>query len=222
MSIMSIFSRKAPQIGEIRFDAVLEGATSKSVTVTEYPVEFGANVNDHAFNNPNRYVLSGLISNSPLGFDITDAALLGTGLLSSAVGGITGAVIGGVAAYALAGSDQTRAATAWAQLTALMNSKQKFSLQTPHEILEDMQIIRLDERTVPENEDGLAFIAELRQQITVRTQMVEAGVESQSQLRQGDRSYNQAAPNQQTGQQSVVEMSGQSAVEAQSKISEMR
>jgi hypothetical protein len=54
-------------------------------------------------------------------------------------------------------------------------------LDTGKEIMRDMMIIRLDERTLPENEDGLVFIAELQQVRIVRSK-VGRGVTSADQL----------------------------------------
>lgn len=67
---MSIFSKTLPMLGPIEFDAKLEGATSKSVQLTEFPVEFGTNGIDHARLRPDRYLLTGAVSNTPLGLSL--------------------------------------------------------------------------------------------------------------------------------------------------------
>jgi hypothetical protein len=103
MSLMSIFAKNLPKIGPLEFDAKLEGITSKSVVLTQYPVEFGANVNDHAILMPNRYLLTGAVSNSPLGLGLGDIGMMGAGALATAVGGIGGAAISAVSAYLLSG-----------------------------------------------------------------------------------------------------------------------
>ncbi|WP_394546123.1 phage baseplate protein [Pseudomonas fluorescens] len=199
---MSIFSKTLPKIGSLEFDAKLEGITSKSITLTQYPVEFGANTNDHAILMPNRYLLTGAVSNSPLGLGLDDIGMMGAGAIATAVGGIGGAAISAVSAYLLSSSDETRASTAWAALTALMESRGRFDLDTGKEIMRDMMITRLDERTRPENEDGLVFIAELQQVRIVKSQ-IGRGVTSADQLMKNDTVSTQGAPMVTTGDAAV-------------------
>ncbi|AYG07760.1 hypothetical protein D7M10_11950 [Pseudomonas fluorescens] len=202
MSLMSIFTKTLPKIGPLEFDAKLEGITSKAITLTQYPVEFGANTNDHAILMPNRYLLTGAVSNSPLGLGLDDIGMMGAGALATVVGGVGGAAISAVSAYLLSGSDDTRASTAWASLTAIMEARAKFDLDTGKEIMRDMMIIRLDERTRPENEDGLVFIAEL-QQVRIVKSLLGRGVNSADQLMQNDTVSTQGAPMVTTGDAAV-------------------
>lgn len=194
MSILTIFSRKAPSIGGIQFDATMKTATRKSVTLTEYPVEFGANVNNHRILNPNRHIIYGSISNTKLGFDLNDVGYLGAGLLGSAVGGVAGGLIGGISAYLLAGSEETRSAAAWEALSGLLVSGEPFDVDDGHGTLYNMVLESLEKEQNPTNEDGLEFVAELRQLKTVYTQLIQTTIQSRSQLDDGDSISNQAAP----------------------------
>ena len=196
MSMMSIFSKTLPALGIIEFDAKLEGSTSKAVYLTQFPVEFGANVNDHAIVLPDRYRLTGAISNRPLGLGLSDIGMMGAGAVASAVGGVAGAAISSVSAYLLSGSEETRASTAWRALSALMKTRAPIELITEFETLQDMVIVRLDQRTTPENEDGLVFIAELQQVRVIGTEMQRPGrgVTSAEQLLQNDPVTTQGAP----------------------------
>lgn len=196
--VMSIFSKTLPMLGPIEFDAKLEGATSKAVQLTEFPVEFGTNGNDHARLLPDRYLLTGAVSNTPLGIGLDDLGMMGVGAISSAIGGVTGAAISTVSAYLLSGSEATRAATAWAALTALLQSRARFDLVTEYETLKNMVLIRLDQRTRPDDEDGLVFVAEL-QQVRVISSQVTRGVTSADQLLQNDPVATQGAPMVSTG-----------------------
>ena len=205
MSLMSIFTKTLPKIGPLEFDAKLEGITSKAISLTQYPVEFGANTNDHAILLPNRYLLTGAVSNSPLGLGLDDIGMMGAGALATVVGGVGGAAISAVSAYLLSGGDDTRASTAWASLTAIMEARGRFDLDTGKEIMRDMVIVRLDERTRPENEDGLVFIAELQQVRIVRS-TVGRGVTSADQLMQNDTVSTQGAPMVSTGDAAVEVM----------------
>lgn len=196
--VMSIFSKTLPMLGPIEFDAKLEGATSKAVQLTEFPVEFGTNGNDHARLLPDRYLLTGAVSNTPLGIGLDDLGMMGVGAISSAIGGVAGAAISTVSAYLLSGSEATRAATAWAALTALLQSRARFDLVTEYETLKNMVLIRLDQRTRPEDEDGLVFVAEL-QQVRVISSQVTRGVTSADQLLQNDPVATQGASMISTG-----------------------
>ncbi|ROM84116.1 hypothetical protein BK655_12240 [Pseudomonas brassicacearum] len=205
MSLMSIFTKTLPKIGPLEFDAKLEGITSKAISLTQYPVEFGANTNDHAILLPNRYLLTGAVSNSPLGLGLDDIGMMGAGALATVAGGVGGAAISAVSAYLLSGGDDTRASTAWASLTALLEARARFDLDTGKEIMRDMLLVRLDERTRPENEDGLVFIAELQQVRIVRSS-VGRGVTSADQLMQNDTVSTQGAPMVSTGDAAVEVM----------------
>lgn len=196
--VMSIFSKTLPMLGPIEFDAKLEGATSKAVQLTEFPMEFGTNGNDHARLLPDRYLLTGAVSNTPLGIGLDDLGMMGVGAISSAIGGVAGAAISTVSAYLLSGSEATRAATAWAALTALLQSRARFDLVTEYETLKNMVLIRLDQRTRPDDEDGLVFVAELRQ-VRVISSQVTRGVTSADQLLQNDPVATQGAPMVSTG-----------------------
>ena len=199
--LMSIFSKTLPAIGDIQFDAKLEGLTSKAVLLTQYPVEFGANVNDHAILLPDRYLLTGAVSNTPLGFGLDDLGMMGVGAAATAVGGLAGAAItyagalinNEVSAYLLAGEKGTRSQVAWKALSDLMTLRKPFDLVTEFETLRDMVLIRLDQRTRPEDEDGLIFVAEMQKVRLIRSQ-VGRGVESASRLRQNDPVATQGAP----------------------------
>ncbi len=191
--VMSIFSKTVPAIESIEFDAKLEGATSKAVQLTQYPVEFGANVNDHAILLPDRYLLTGAVSNSPLGLGLNDIGMMGAGAAATAIGGLAGAAISTVSAYLLSGSEATRAETAWASLTDLLQSRTVFDLVTELETLPDMVLIRLDQRTRPEDEDGLIFVAELQKVRIIKSQ-VSRGVQTPEQLLQNDPVATQGAP----------------------------
>jgi len=199
MSLLSIFQRARPSIGNLEFDVELENITSKSITLTEYPVEFGANVNDHRILNPARFIMTGAVSNTPLGFGLDDAGLIGAGVLGSAIGGAAGGLVGGAAAYLLAGDDTTRASAAWAALSELLTTAEPFDISSGLEVLTDMMLIRLDTRRDPENEGGLIFIAEMRQVNLVYTRLINTGVKSTAQLPEDDTATRQAAPMVQRG-----------------------
>ena len=99
-----------------------------------------------------------------------------------------------------------------------MNTGEPFTVQTGLELLDNMVITRLDTRKTPQNEDGLEFIAELRELIVVYTQLVKTTVESAAQLPEGDRAKTQAAPEQQQGQVSSTQATGSVYLERQKQL----
>jgi hypothetical protein len=200
--VMSIFSKTLPALGIIEFDAKLEGVTSKAVQLTQFPVEFGANVNDHAILLPDRYLLTGAVSNTPLGIGLDDIGMMGAGAVSTAIGGVAGSAISAVSAYLLSGSEETRAATAWRALSAMLKTRAPIELVTEYETMQEMILIRLDQRTRPEDEDGLIFVAEL-QEIRRVSSRVTRGVTSADQLQQNDPVATQGAPMAYMGSTSV-------------------
>ena len=204
MNTMSIYSKTLPSLGEISFDAKLEGSTDKAVYLTQFPVEFGANMNDHAILLPNRYILIGAVSNSPLGLGLGDSGMMGVrpGDVAQAVGGIAGAAITTISAYLLAGSSKTRAMAAWEALTGILEARAKFDLDTGLEIMKDMMLVRLAQRTRPEDEDGLVFVAEL-QQVRIVHSKIGQGVKSADQLMKNDIVATQGAPMVHLGEVSV-------------------
>lgn len=209
MSIVSLFNSTAPSLGGVSFDAVLESSTEKSITLTQYPVEFGANINEHRILNPDRYYLVGAVSNNPLGFGLDDIANIGVGAAGTIIGGVAGAAVSAVGsiltASFLSGSSATRSASAWELLSNLMHAGEPFDVVSGLETLRDMLVINISQRTVPDSEQGLIFIAELRQVQIVFTQLVQTGVASSGQLSKTDRSATQAAPSIEKGQVTVQE-----------------
>jgi len=214
MSLVTLFTRRDPTLGYgemvVQFDAVMEQIVTKAVHVTEFPLEFGANASDHRIVLPTRYTLIGAISNNPIriGWDSDpNMAIGGTAVqgILGAIGGRAGAVLsragGAVSAAFLAGSSGTRSSNAWALLSELMRAGEPFEVQVGDENLPDMVITRLDRRRLPENENGLEFIAELRQLQIVHTQTVASSpIESVNQLRAGDPVRTLGAPVESRGQ----------------------
>lgn len=67
MALENLFIRSKKFIGGIQLDAVLSEAHESSATVTEAPVEFGADVSDHIILEPKRLTMVVEVSDNPLG-----------------------------------------------------------------------------------------------------------------------------------------------------------
>lgn len=182
MSIINIFTKRAPTIAGYSFDAVLEDTFEATVNLTSYPVESGVRVTDHRILQPFKWSLTGSISNNPVKTQITD--FIG-GALSNLTDNPIVATVAGLSAGWLAGSDETRASTTLTFLIELMQAGEPFTIDAGDITLNNMVITRLSRTKEPRNENGLEFVAELQELITL-DRIAQAGEPSQDQLREGD------------------------------------
>lgn len=182
MSIINIFTRKAPTIAGYAFDAVLEDTLEASVSITTFPIESGVRVADHRIFNPFKWTMTGAISNNPVKVQLTD--FLG-GALSNLTDNPIVSTVAGLSAGFLAGSDETRASTTLDFLVWLMSSYDPFDIDAGDILLKNMAITRLSRTKEPRNEGGLEFVVEMQEVIELHR--LAAGDERWSyQLRKDD------------------------------------
>lgn len=182
MSIVNIFTRKAPTIAGYAFDAVLEDTFEASVSITTFPIESGVRVADHRIFNPFKWTMTGAISNNPVKVQLTD--FLG-GALSNLTDNPIVSTVAGLSAGWLAGSDETRASTTLDFLIWLMSSYDPFDIDAGDILLKNMAITRISRTKEPRNEGGLEFIVEMQEVIELHR--IAAGDERWSyQLRKDD------------------------------------
>lgn len=202
MSIVNLFTKQAPRIEVYQFDAVLEDTLDVSVEWTVYPVESGVNVNDHRIIQPVRWTMTGAVSNNPLKVQITDFL---AGGLSNLTDNPYVASVAGLDAGFLAGSNETRASTTLEFLINLMHAGKPFSIDAGDIQLQNMVISRIGRTKDISNEQGLIFVCELQELITLdRLQNLTQPV--QSQLRDGDPAKSGLAGVVQKGQQIVKDV----------------
>lgn len=182
MSIINIFTKQAPTLAGYSFDAVLEDNFEASVEWTGYPVESGVNVNDHRIIQPVKWTLTGAVSNNPLKVQLTDFL---AGGLSNLTNNPYVATVAGLAAGFLAGSNQTRSSTTLEFLINLMVAGEPFDVDAGDIQIKNMVISRIGRTKNPENEQGLLFVAEMQELITLDRIPV-SGEPSQAVLRDGD------------------------------------
>lgn len=183
MGIVNLFTKQAPTIAGYSFDAVLEDTFEATVEVTTYAIESGVRVSDHRILQPFKWSLVGAVSNNPLSVQLTD--FLG-GALSNLTNNPLVSSIAGLSAGFLAGSDETRASTTLQFLITLMQGGDPFDIDAGDIILRNMVITRLSRTKDPSNENGLIFIADLQELITLDRLSV-VGPPAPSQLRDGDK-----------------------------------
>ena len=73
MSLITLFSHKpqrllgpAAEDGGLPLDAVLTESIEHNSKVTEFPIEIGADINDHVIAEPEVYVMTGIVSDTPI------------------------------------------------------------------------------------------------------------------------------------------------------------
>lgn len=164
MSLINLLVKRGPQLGSLQFDAVLSDNLDASVDIVEYPIETGTPIADHIIYQPIRYTMTGAVSNNPLKVSITDF----TGALTNLVDDNPFIAVGaGLFAGWLSGSNETRSSTTLNTLLDFMYSGQVFTVDTGEITLNNMVIQRIGRSKDPENENGLIFVAELQQIVTL-------------------------------------------------------
>lgn len=164
MSLINLLVKRGPQLGSLQFDAVLSDDLDASVDIVQYPIETGTPIADHIIYQPIRYTMTGAVSNNPLKVSITDFTGALTNLIDDNPFIATGA---GLFAGWLSGSDETRSSTTLNTLLDFMYSGQVFTVDTGEITLNNMVIQRIGRSKDPENENGLIFVAELQQIVTL-------------------------------------------------------
>ena len=164
MSLINLLVKRGPQLGSLQFDAVLSDDLDASVDIVQYPIETGTPIADHIIYQPIRYTMTGAVSNNPLKVSITDF----TGVLTNLVDDNPFIAAGaGLFAGWLSGSNETRSSTTLNTLLDFMYSGQVFTVDTGEITLSNMVIQRIGRSKDPENENGLIFVAELQQIVTL-------------------------------------------------------
>lgn len=164
MSLINLLVKRGPQLGSLQFDAVLSDDLDASVDIVQYPIETGTPIADHIIYQPIRYTMTGAVSNNPLKVSITDF----TGALTNLVDDNPFIAAGaGLFAGWLSGSNETRSSTTLNTLLDFMYSGQVFTVDTGEITLNNMVIQRIGRSRDPENENGLIFVAELQQIVTL-------------------------------------------------------
>jgi len=75
MSLQRLFIRTKRSIGGLTVDGTISEAHSTSVAITKNPVEFGADISDHAIVQPAKVTIQGIVTDTPL-FTLTPAGVV--------------------------------------------------------------------------------------------------------------------------------------------------
>lgn len=189
MSITNIFTRKAPTISSLEFDAVLEDTLESEVTLTSYPIELGARAADHRIIQPKKVTMLVAIGNKKLTASVTD--FIGAASFVDTDDGALAATLGYSAGF-LAGSEETRASAALEKLLSIQATGEPFSVDVETGVsLTNMVIKRITRQRTPETEDALIAAVEM-QELPTLTTVLSLNNPSLSQLNSNDPSYTQA------------------------------
>jgi len=146
MALVDIFIDRRPVIGTITIDASVQEIHEHGSTITDHPVELGADVSDHIIDEPVRVQMEGVVSDSvrtPL--DVFSPTFTGRNSIA-----------------------------AWQQLLALRDSKIPFALQTSLRNYTNMVIERISATRSLRDSNVLRFTADLRKLVTGATQYADA------------------------------------------------
>lgn len=125
-------------------DATVEERYTSQSSVTVNPVEFGASISDHRIRLPDKYILSGRVSDLPLREDTSNQWA--------------------------EGAAETRSKSAWAVLRDLKDEGDPFVIESGLQRYDDMVIQTLTAQQSSLNSTTLDFVAECIQVIIVNTE----------------------------------------------------
>jgi hypothetical protein len=127
--------------GDIEFDATIREDVSSSNTLTQHPVEYGADISDHNFVNPMRYVFEAGVTNTP---------------------------INQVDSF---GDQGTRAQTAWEVLQKIKNAGQPFTIVSGLERRDNFVIVELTAPRNAGNANALMFRCTVQEVILTESEI---------------------------------------------------
>ena len=128
-------------IAGLFLDATVEERYTSKNAITQNPVEYGASVTDHRIRLPDKYIVSGRVSDTPLLQSEDDRWNNGT--------------------------EETRSKSAWALLNELKNNGNPFIIESGLQRYDDMLIETLTSQQSSANANVLDFVAECTQVIIV-------------------------------------------------------
>ncbi len=146
MAIAQLFFKKGNYIGDIELDIIIKESATATARVTENPVEFGADVNDHIIIQPMTFSIQGVVSNS-----LSRLQDLNT------FSGLQG---------------KAKSESKWDDLLKLQADRTPFTLVQGLKTYENVVILSLIEDQDKDTSNGLFFTALLKEVIFVGSQII--------------------------------------------------
>lgn len=136
-------------LGDIRLDSVLTETHASAITLTKNPVEFGADITDHAIVEPRTLTIRAIVADATPATGVTAQLVgLGTGLL---------------------GGSKSRSNVAFTALQELHDRREPFDVQTTLSLYRDMVIIGLTTVRDKTTRNSLEVVVDLQEVRIVET-----------------------------------------------------
>ena len=169
MLLESLGFSRAPRLGVITFDAVTEIDETYTSTLTEYPIDTGAIVNDHAYLNPDKLVMEAFVSSKDNGNENDSLLRLGVGALDAVLGGNALKYATQVFAGYASGQDSSRVVAAKNLILSMHKTQSEIFVTTGSGFMSNMVITELNIYTDTTMESAIRFTLGLQEVIKVNT-----------------------------------------------------
>ena len=187
MAFENLFIRTQKAIGGIQLDAVISESHVNEVSLTNNPVEFGAEITDNAVVQPKQINILAEVSDTPLGVaafgQIVD---LVTGLFGSSTS-----------------ENITRSNAAYNAVIQLQEDREPIQIQTKLKLYTDMIITKVTTIQDKDTSRIVRMSIDLQQVIITQSEIVQL---SEDQLRAGS-AKEQASPAEKSGRKEAAEPS---------------
>ena len=184
MAFDNLFIRSRKSLGGIQLDAVILETHRNTVRVTKNPIEFGADVVDHAIVDPKILSINAEVSDTPLGVAAFGAIVdLVTGLFGSATS-----------------NNITRSNAAYNALVQIQELREPIEVQTRLKLYTDMLITNIDTSQDKDSSRIVNMNITLEEAIIVQTEIVELTAD---QLQAGA-ALEQGSPADKKGRQETI------------------
>ena len=187
MAFENLFIRTEKSIGGIQLDAVISESHINEVSLTTNPVEFGAEITDHAVTQPKQVNIIAEVSDTPLGL----AAL---GQIVDLVTGLFGSSTA---------ENITRSNAAYNAVIQLQEEREPIEIQTKLKLYTDMIITKVSTVQDKNTSRIVRMSIDLQQVIITQSEIVQL---TEEQLQAGS-AKQQASPAEKSGRKEAVEPS---------------
>ena len=194
MSFENLFIRTQKSIGDIQLDAVISESHVNEVSLTNNPVEFGAEITDNAVVQPKQINILAEVSDTPLGV--------------AALGQIVDLVTG---LFGTSTTDNiTRSNAAYNAIIQLQEEREPIEIQTKLKLYTNMIITNVGVQQDKNTSRIVRMSIDLQQVIITESEIVQL---SEEQLEAGS-AKEQASPAEKTGRKEAVESTNKSVLKS--------
>jgi hypothetical protein len=185
MAFENLFIRTEKSIGDIQLDAVISESHVNEVSLTNNPVELGADITDHAVVQPKKLNIVAQVSDTPMG-------LAAFGQIVDSVTGLFGTSTT---------ENITRSKAAYKAIVQLQKDREPVEIQTKLEFHDDMIITNVSVQQDKDTSRIVRMSIDLQQVIITESEVVQL---TEEQLQAGS-ATEQASPPEKSGRKEAVE-----------------